>query len=112
LTLFDPDLTAAPGGGAGVGSTVAGSSSSALDPLPAVEVVAPETRRRGDGLPAVTTRLRLTVSYDGAGFRGFAVQPGQRTVAGVLADAIGVVVGHRVDLVCAGRTDAGGHAQG
>ncbi len=112
MTLFDPDLAAAPEGGAGVGSTVAGSSSSVSDPLPAIEVVAPETQRRGDGLPAVTTRLRLTVSYDGAGFRGFALQPGQRTVAGALADAIGVVVGHRVDLVCAGRTDAGVHAQG
>jgi len=63
-------------------------------------------------IPAVTTRLRLTVAYDGAGFRGFAAQPGQRTVSGVLADAIAVVVGHRVELVCAGRTDAGVHAKG
>jgi tRNA pseudouridine38-40 synthase len=54
----------------------------------------------------------LTISYDGAGFRGFAVQPGQRTVSGALGDAIAVVVGHRVELVCAGRTDAGVHARG
>jgi len=60
----------------------------------------------------VTSRLRLTVSYDGAGFRGFAAQPGQRTVAGELAGAIATVVGHRVELVCAGRTDAGVHAKG
>ena len=52
------------------------------------------------------------ISYDGAGFRGFAAQPGQRTVAGVLGEAIAVVVGHRVELVCAGRTDAGVHARG
>ena len=63
-------------------------------------------------VPAVTARLCLTISYDGAGFRGFAVQPGQRTVAGVLGEAIAVVVGHRVELVCAGRTDAGVHARG
>jgi tRNA pseudouridine38-40 synthase len=63
-------------------------------------------------VPTVTVRLRLTVSYDGAGFRGFAAQPGQRTVAGSLAGAIAVVVGHPVELVCAGRTDAGVHAKG
>ena len=33
-------------------------------------------------------------------------------MAGALADAIAVVVGHQVELVCAGRTDAGVHAQG
>jgi tRNA pseudouridine38-40 synthase len=63
-------------------------------------------------MPTVTVRLRLTVSYDGAGFRGFAAQPGQHTVAGALAGAIAVVVGHPVELVCAGRTDAGVHAKG
>jgi tRNA pseudouridine38-40 synthase len=66
----------------------------------------------GEDVPEVTTRLRLTISYDGAGFRGFAAQPGQRTVSGALAGAISVVVGHRVELVCAGRTDAGVHARG
>jgi tRNA pseudouridine38-40 synthase len=92
VTLFDPDLTAAPGGAAGGGST--------------------ETPAARAEIPSVTTRLRLTISYDGAGFRGFAPQPGQRTVAGALGDAIAVVVGHRVELVCAGRTDAGVHARG
>ncbi len=84
----------------------------APNPSTALTATAHDTPRRGDEVPTVTTRLRLTISYDGAGFRGFAVQPGQRTVAGVLADAIAVVVGHRVELVCAGRTDAGVHARG
>lgn len=57
-------------------------------------------------------RVRLLVAYDGAGFHGFAAQPGQRTVAGVLAAAIEKVVRHPVDLVCAGRTDRGVHAWG
>jgi tRNA pseudouridine38-40 synthase len=73
------------------------------------------TEARGGGRRAPSaerTRLRLDVSYDGTGFRGFAAQPGQRTVAGVLADAIAVVAGHPVELVCAGRTDAGVHAEG
>ena len=50
--------------------------------------------------------------YDGTGFRGFAVQPDQRTVAGVLGKALGQVLRTEVDLACAGRTDAGVHAWG
>jgi tRNA pseudouridine38-40 synthase len=50
-------------------------------------------------------RLRATVTYDGTDFRGWAPQPGLRTVGGVLADALGVD-----SLVVAGRTDAGVHA--
>jgi tRNA pseudouridine38-40 synthase len=57
--------------------------------------------------------LRLTVAYDGTDFRGFAAQPGTRTVQGVLREALARVL--RVDdlsLSCAGRTDAGVHAWG
>jgi tRNA pseudouridine38-40 synthase len=57
-------------------------------------------------------RVRMTLAYDGSGFHGFAAQPGQRTVAGVLAGAIEAVVGQGVKLTCAGRTDAGVHAWG
>jgi tRNA pseudouridine38-40 synthase len=56
--------------------------------------------------------LRLTVAYDGTEFHGFAAQPGIRTVAGALAEALAPVVGAPVDLSCAGRTDAGVHAWG
>lgn len=65
---------------------------------------------------AVTTepvaRVRLLVAYLGAGFRGFALQPGQRTVAGVLVAALERHLRHTVEIVCAGRTDAGVHAWG
>jgi tRNA pseudouridine38-40 synthase len=54
----------------------------------------------------------MTVAYHGAGFHGFAAQPGQRTVAGVLAGAIETVLRHPVVLTCAGRTDRGVHAWG
>ena len=57
-------------------------------------------------------RVRLTVAYHGAGFRGMAAQPGQRTVAGVLGEAIEKVAGVPVALDVAGRTDAGVHAWG
>lgn len=57
-------------------------------------------------------RVRLVVAYDGAPFHGFAVNAGMRTVGGVLTDTIGTVVGHPVELTCAGRTDKGVHARG
>jgi tRNA pseudouridine38-40 synthase len=60
-------------------------------------------------------RLKLVVAYDGTDFRGFAEQPGVRTVAGTLADALEKVLRaprEALELVCAGRTDAGVHAWG
>ncbi len=62
--------------------------------------------------PDPTVRVRLLVAYLGAGFHGFALQPGQRTVAGVLVSALERHLRHTVELVCAGRTDAGVHAWG
>ena len=55
--------------------------------------------------------MRMTVAYDGSGFHGFAPNEGVPTVAGALRDALASVLGHRVDLVCAGRTDRGVHAR-
>jgi tRNA pseudouridine38-40 synthase len=59
-------------------------------------------------------RLRLDVSYDGTDFSGWAAQPGRRTVAGVLTEALGTLVGVQtpLGLTVAGRTDAGVHATG
>ncbi len=59
-----------------------------------------------------TVRIRMVVAYVGAGFHGFAAQPGQTTVAGALAGAIERHLRHAVELTCAGRTDAGVHAWG
>ena len=56
--------------------------------------------------------LRLLLAYNGAGFRGFALNPGVRTVAGVLTEALERALNQEVSLVCAGRTDAGVHAWG
>ncbi|MGC9666644.1 tRNA pseudouridine(38-40) synthase TruA [Planosporangium sp. 12N6] len=57
-------------------------------------------------------RLRLDVAYDGTGFSGWAVQPGRRTVAGVLGEALDRLFGAVIGLTVAGRTDAGVHATG
>lgn len=57
-------------------------------------------------------RLRMTVAYDGAGYHGFAAQPGTVTVAGRLSEAVARVLGAPVAVTAAGRTDAGVHAWG
>lgn len=57
-------------------------------------------------------RIRLDIAYDGTHFRGWARQPGLRTVQGVLEAALGRIVGSDVQFVVAGRTDAGVHATG
>jgi tRNA pseudouridine38-40 synthase len=58
--------------------------------------------------------LKLTVAYDGTAFRGWARQPGERTVEGVLTQAIDAVYRGRADVAVAvavaGRTDTGVHA--
>lgn len=57
-------------------------------------------------------RVRFTVAYLGTNFHGFAVNPGVRTVGGVLTEALERVLRHPVELTCAGRTDKGVHAHG
>lgn len=58
------------------------------------------------------TTVRLDVEYDGAGFRGWARQPGLRTVQGELETALATVLREQIDLTVAGRTDTGVHATG
>ena len=57
---------------------------------------------------------KLTLEYDGTPFVGWAAQPGRRTVAGVLSEALARLVGAEtpLGLTVAGRTDAGVHATG
>jgi tRNA pseudouridine38-40 synthase len=52
-------------------------------------------------------RWRLDLEYDGLGFAGWQVQPGQRTVQGVLEEALHGFLGDPVRLHGAGRTDSG-----
>jgi tRNA pseudouridine38-40 synthase len=56
--------------------------------------------------------VALTVAYNGAEFAGFARQPGLRTVQGELESALGTLLRRDVEVVGAGRTDAGVHALG
>jgi tRNA pseudouridine38-40 synthase len=58
------------------------------------------------------TTVRLDLAYRGAGFAGWAAQPGLRTVQGELEAALENVIGEPARLTVAGRTDAGVHAWG
>lgn len=57
-------------------------------------------------------KIRLLLAYDGTDFKGFALNPGVRTVAGELTEALRRVLNQDIALTCAGRTDAGVHAWG
>lgn len=56
--------------------------------------------------------IRLTVEYDGTAYSGWQKQPQAPTVQGILEDRIKNICGHPVDLLVAGRTDAGVHGLG
>jgi tRNA pseudouridine38-40 synthase len=53
---------------------------------------------------------RLTLEYDGTRYRGWQVQPGERTVAGAVLQALEAAGLRGAELGGAGRTDAGVHA--
>ncbi|WP_126444696.1 tRNA pseudouridine(38-40) synthase TruA [Sulfuricystis multivorans] len=55
-------------------------------------------------------RIALGLEYDGSRFLGWQSQAGGNTVQDALEAALAAVAGHRVRVVCAGRTDAGVHA--
>jgi tRNA pseudouridine38-40 synthase len=55
-------------------------------------------------------RLKVTIEYDGTGFRGWAAQPGLRTVEGEVRRALAELYPGSGQLAVAGRTDTGVHA--
>ncbi|MEX2284019.1 MAG: tRNA pseudouridine(38-40) synthase TruA [Gemmatimonadota bacterium] len=57
-------------------------------------------------------RVMLTLHYDGAGFMGWQVQPGARTVQSELEAALSRLADQTVTVIAAGRTDRGVHATG
>ncbi len=61
--------------------------------------------------PALQT-WKLTLAYDGTKFRGWQVQPGERTIQGEVQAALGRICGEMPLPQGSGRTDAGVHALG
>jgi tRNA pseudouridine38-40 synthase len=55
-------------------------------------------------------RFRINFSYDGTHFSGWARQPDQRTIQAEMESVISGLTRSNVELIVAGRTDAGVHA--
>lgn len=62
--------------------------------------------------PPGERRVKLTLHYDGAGFHGWQVQPGVRTVQAEIEAALSRLADRPTEVVGAGRTDRGVHATG
>lgn len=58
------------------------------------------------------SRFKALLSYDGTNFFGWAKQSDQRTVQGEVESALSTIYGSAIDVIVAGRTDAGVHATG
>ena len=56
--------------------------------------------------------IRLTIEYDGTAYSGWQEQPQSPTIQGTLEQRLNQLCGHPIQLLVAGRTDAGVHALG
>jgi len=56
--------------------------------------------------------IKLEIEYDGTDFHGWQIQPKLRTVQGEIQDKLETILGHKINLIGAGRTDVGVHALG
>ena len=57
-------------------------------------------------------KIKLTVQYDGSKYSGWQTQPGKRTIQGELVEALSNLVGTKIPVHGASRTDAGVSALG
>jgi len=55
--------------------------------------------------------FKLTISYDGSRYSGWERQPGRDTIQGKLETVLSRMVNAEVNVIGAGRTDAGVHAR-
>src|SRR6185369_1591596 len=56
-------------------------------------------------------RYAVAIEYDGSAYSGWQTQKSLRTIQGLVESALSGVAAERVEVVCAGRTDAGVHAR-
>ncbi len=56
--------------------------------------------------------IKLTLSYDGTNYNGYQSQLNGNTIEDNLKNAITKIISKKIKLYCAGRTDAGVHAEG
>ena len=54
-------------------------------------------------------RIGLVVAYDGTNYSGWQIQPNGVTIQGVLNDTLTELLGEKIEIMGASRTDAGVH---
>ena len=64
-----------------------------------------------DSIPQMKRRFFIRLSYDGTRYHGWQVQPGSDSVQQRLQEALSTLLRQPVEVVGAGRTDAGVHAR-
>ena len=57
-------------------------------------------------------RVMLAVAYDGTNYRGWQIQPNGETIEGILNRCLSDLMGERIEVIGASRTDSGVHAMG
>lgn len=57
-------------------------------------------------------RVMLTVAYDGTNYCGWQIQPNGETIEGILNRCLSDLMGERIEVTGASRTDSGVHAMG
>ena len=65
-----------------------------------------------EGLGEARRRVKLSIRYNGQFFLGFQIQHSGPTVCGELSTVLSRLLGHKITVVGAGRTDKGVHAMG
>jgi tRNA pseudouridine38-40 synthase len=65
-----------------------------------------------DKKACLVRNIKLTIEYDGTAYHGWQIQPGLKTIQGVMKERIAQITQGRVTLLGSGRTDAGVHALG
>ena len=60
----------------------------------------------------MSKRVMLTVAYDGTNYHGWQIQPNVPTIEGVLNQHLSEMLGERIEVIGASRTDAGVHSLG
>lgn len=57
-------------------------------------------------------RIMLTVAYDGTDYHGWQIQPNGETIEGILNRCLSELLGEKIEVIGASRTDSGVHAMG
>ena len=83
--------------------------STEINPVVNIEEV---EEQKTPSAPKRLKRVKLIVAYDGTNYHGWQVQPNGETIEGVLNRTLSSLLGEKIIVTGASRTDAGVHSMG